>query len=229
MVKAHIADNLLYRHWNAWTPKTRSHLFVVGAKGGAPADLTPGATYDTPPGPFGGSEGYAFSPDGREMAFTAKDQGREDAWSTDLNIYTVPVTGGASTVITAANRGADANPVYSPDGKWIIYNSQEHPGYESDQGRLMAYNRSSHAIQRLAPTWDRNADSYAFTISGDAIYIQSMDGFRDKLFRLTRTGAGWSAQPQVVAGRKHDHRVLGGAEPQSVLDDRFEDRPDVGG
>ena len=200
MVKAHIADNLLYRHWNAWTPKTRSHLFVVGVNGGAPADLTSSATYDTPPGPFGGSEGYAFSPDGREMAYTAKDQGREDAWSTDLNVYTVSVTGGASTVITAANRGADANPVYSPDGKWIIYNSQQHPGYESDLGRLMAYDRASHAIQRLAPTWDRNADSYAFTRSGDAIYIQSMDGFRDKLFKLTRAGAGWSALPQVVVG-----------------------------
>ena len=199
MVKAHVADNLMYRHWNAWTPNTRSHLFVAGLSG-APADLTPGVTYDIPPGPFGGSEAYAFSPDGREVAYTAKDQAREDAWSTDLNVYVVPSAGGASTVITAANRGADANPVYSPDGRWIIYSSQEHPGYESDQGRLMAYDRSSHAIQRLAPTWDRNADSYAFTRSGDAIYIQSMDGFRDKLFRLTRTGAGWSALPQVVAG-----------------------------
>ncbi|HEX9250235.1 MAG TPA: hypothetical protein VF856_12085, partial [Gemmatimonadaceae bacterium] len=28
-VKAHIADNLLYRHWTEWTPATRSHLFVV--------------------------------------------------------------------------------------------------------------------------------------------------------------------------------------------------------
>ena len=41
-----------------------------------------------PPGPFGGSEGYAFSPDGKEIAYTAKDQGRADAWSTDINIYT---------------------------------------------------------------------------------------------------------------------------------------------
>ncbi|MDP9201859.1 MAG: DPP IV N-terminal domain-containing protein, partial [Gemmatimonadota bacterium] len=28
-VKAHIADNLLYRHWTEWTAPTRSHLFVV--------------------------------------------------------------------------------------------------------------------------------------------------------------------------------------------------------
>ena len=34
-------------------------------------------------------------------------------------------------------------------------------------------------------------------------------------------------QPQIVAIRKHDERILGGAEPQRVLGDRFEDRPDI--
>jgi Tol biopolymer transport system component len=29
-VKAHIADQLMFRHWNAWDEGTRSHLFVVG-------------------------------------------------------------------------------------------------------------------------------------------------------------------------------------------------------
>jgi dipeptidyl aminopeptidase/acylaminoacyl peptidase len=200
VVKAHVADDLLYRHWNAWSGGARSHLFVVPAGGGAPTDLTQGTRYDVPPGPFGGSEGYAFSPDGRELAYTAKDQGREDAWSTDINIYTVPVTGGAATVITRESRGADVNPVYSPEGKWIIYASQQRAGFEADLGRLMAYDRSSRTSQRLASGWDRNADSYFFTAAGDAIYIQTVDASRDKLFRLTRTDGGWSAVPQLVIG-----------------------------
>src|SRR3954463_15546677 len=33
-VKAHIAEQLLYRHWNAWDDATRSHLFVVPSDGG---------------------------------------------------------------------------------------------------------------------------------------------------------------------------------------------------
>src|SRR5258708_37781355 len=49
-VKAHVAEQLLYRHWTHWNDGKRSHLFVVPADGGsAPRDLTPGANYDVPP------------------------------------------------------------------------------------------------------------------------------------------------------------------------------------
>ena len=158
-VKAHVADNLLFRHWNAWDEGTRSHLFVVGARWRTtPRDLTPGAKYDVPPGPFGGSEGYAFSPDGREIAYTAKDQGRADAWTTDVNLYVVPVSGGTATVITKSNVGADQNPVYSPDGKYIAYGSQKRGGFESDRFRLMLYDRAKKTSTEALPTWDRNAD-----------------------------------------------------------------------
>ena len=184
-VKAHIADQLLFRHWNAWDEGTRSHLFVVSADGSGLRDLVPGARYDVPPGPFGGSEGYSFSPDGREMAYTAKDQGRSDAWSTDLNVYLVAVSGGAPTVITTANKGADQNPVYSPDGRFIAYASQRRAGFESDRWRLMLYDRSTKDVRELLPTWDRNADAYFFAPDMSAIYVSTTDASRDKLYRFT--------------------------------------------
>jgi dipeptidyl aminopeptidase/acylaminoacyl peptidase len=187
-VKAHIADQLLFRHWNAWDDGTRAHLFVVGADGGTPTDLTPTVTYDIPPGPFGGSEGYAFSPDGKELAYTAKDQGRADAWSTNLDIYTIPVSGGAPTDITADNKGADANPVYSPDGKYIAYQSQARAGFESDRQRLMLYDRSAHHASELLGSWDRNADGYLFTPDGTALIVSTTDRSRGKFYRVPVTG-----------------------------------------
>lgn len=185
-VKAHIADELMVRHWNAWDDGTRSHLFVVGVDGGGLRDLTPGATYDTPPGPFGGSEGYAWSPDGKEITYTAKDQGRENAWSTDLNLYEQPLAPGAKpTIITVANKGADANPIYSPDGKYVLYQSQARAGFESDRQRLMAYDRARHESHELLSSWDRNADAYLFTPDGKSILVTTTDASREKFYRVS--------------------------------------------
>lgn len=183
-VKAHVADQLMFRHWTAWDDGTRSHLFVVGMDAN-PTDLVPGAKYDVPPGPFGGSEGYAWAPDGRELAYTAKDQGRNDATTTDVNVYTIPSTGGTPRVITSKNRGADQNPVYSPDGRWIAYASQARAGFESDRWRLMVYERATGDARELLPTWDRNADGYFWAPDMKAIYVATTDAGRDKLFRFT--------------------------------------------
>lgn len=198
-VKAHIADQLLYRHWTAWDEGQRSHLFVVSADGGDPRDLIPGATYDVPPPPFGGSEAYAFSPDAKEIAYTAKDQGRNDATSTDLNIYVVPVAGGASSVITAANKGTDQNPIYTPDGRYIAYGSMARPGFEADRVRLMLYDRQTHSSRELLSAWDRNADGYWFAPDMSALYVASVDAGRSKLFRASLQKAIAGAPVAIVA------------------------------
>jgi dipeptidyl aminopeptidase/acylaminoacyl peptidase len=217
-VKAHIANSLLYRHWTAWSDGTRSHLYTVAVAGGTPIDLTAGADYDVPPPPFGGSEAYAWSPDGREIAYTAKDQHQADAWTTDLNLYVVRADGhGSAEVITAANRGADQNPVYSPDGRYIAYSSQARAGFESDRARLMLYDRAGKTSRELLPKWDRNADGYFFAPDMKTMYVATLDRGRDKLFRVALDGQAMAtATPApMIAERNnaafswsHDGRVV---------------------
>src|SRR5882762_4996961 len=122
-VKAHVAEHLLYRHWTHWNDGKRSHLFVAPADGSAaPRDLTPGANYDVSPDERSGPGDINFSPDGKEMCFTAVTD-KMEAISTNGDLFIVPVAGGEAKRITT-QPGFDGNPVYSPDGKYIAYHAQ---------------------------------------------------------------------------------------------------------
>lgn len=140
--KVRIYDGLMIRHWNTWDEGKRSHLFVVDVPGGEARDLTPKMEVNTPPAPFGGSSDYAWSPDGQELAFTAEPT-QHHAWSTNTDIWVVPVSGGEPKNITEANKGADGQPSYSPNGKWLAYVSQARAGFEADQGVLKILDRAN--------------------------------------------------------------------------------------
>src|SRR5205823_13505674 len=101
------------------------HLFVVPADGStAPRDLTPKADFDIPPDQRGGPEDINFSPDSKELAFVAV-RDKVEATSTNGDVCTVPVAGGAFACFTSANLAFDGNPVYSPDGRFIAYRAQQ--------------------------------------------------------------------------------------------------------
>ena len=205
-VKAHIADELLFRHWNAYDEGTRSHLFVVRPDGSDLRDLVPRARYDVPPAPFGGSEGYTISPDGREAAFSAKDAGRESAWSTDVNVYVVPIDGSRPPVaITAANRGADQNPVYSPDGRLLLYASQQRATFESDRWRLMAYDRAARRSREVAPRFDRWANGYIVLPDSRSVLVSTDERGRNVLYRLSLDSAARSTgAPQLILSGRNN-------------------------
>jgi dipeptidyl aminopeptidase/acylaminoacyl peptidase len=116
-----IYDSLMVRHWDAWSDGTRSHLFVRGvAASAASIDVTRGMNADTPSVPFGGPEEIAFAPDSRSLVFAAKILARasEEAWSTNFDLFQVPVDGSAKPRnLTADNPATDTRPKFSPDGK----------------------------------------------------------------------------------------------------------------
>ena len=169
-VKAHVAEHLLYRHWDHWQDDKRSHLFVAVADGSStPRDLTPGANYDVPPDMRGGPEDINFSPDSKEICYTAVTD-RVEAISTNGDLFVVPVAGGEAKQITT-QAGFDGNPVYSPDGKYIAYHAQLTPVYEADRWRLMRYERATGKIEELSVGFDRSVENLAWSADSQTVYF----------------------------------------------------------
>ncbi len=193
-VKAHIYDKLLYRHWNAWWDGKRSHLFVVPAKGGTPRDLTPAADYDVPPFTLGGPEAIAFSPDSREICFTANTD-KDEALSTNGDLFTVPASGTSAPTRITLNPADDWGPVYSRDGMWIAYRSQLQPGYEADRWRLMLYSRKNRKETNLTEDFDRSVESYAFAPDSKTIYFTAEDQGEMPIYSIASTPGN---SPKVV-------------------------------
>jgi len=187
-VKARIYDHLLYRHWVHWSEGKRSHLFVVAASGGTPRDVTPSADYDVPPDERGDANDFAFSPDSKELCFTAVTD-RPEAISTNGDLFLVSLSGGEPKRITT-NPGFDGHPAYSSDGRFIAYHSQKTPEYESDHWRLMLYDRASGAHTEIAESFDRNIDEIVWSPDSRKIFFTAVDEAEQPVYEVTAAAGG---------------------------------------
>ncbi len=185
-VKAHLTDRLLYRHWVEWRDVKRTHVFIVGSKGGEARDLTPG-DFDAPPYAVAGDVDYSFSPDSKELAYL-RNPDKVEAISTNSDIYIVPTAGGAAKNITVRNRGYEDSPTYTKDGKRILYRSQATAGFEADRWRLMSYNRATGVSSELLRGFDLNVEDVVLSPDGNSIYFTSSERGLNTIYKVASTG-----------------------------------------
>ena len=185
-VKAHTLGRLPYRHWNEWWETVRHHVFVTDVQSGATRDVTPGE-YDSPPH-FYEDGAIAFSPDSRELAFVSKRDAKDsEMWTTNHDVWTVPVAGGAARKLTS-NPAADMTPVYSPDGRWIVVRAQRRAGFEADRWYLDAYDRASGAKRTLFTTPDLSVDDFKFSPDGKTIWFIAVRNGTENLYTIPAAG-----------------------------------------
>lgn len=191
-VEVHVADDLYYRHWTSWADGRRTHILLLDARTGAVCkDLTPG-DFESPTFSLGG-RGFAFSPDGRELVYVSNHDA-DEASSTNADLWLVPVDGEVTPAtarnLTAANRGWDGAPLWSPDGRSIAYVSQATPGYESDLKRLALLDRATGATRCLTDreSFDFWVDDMRWTPDSQALVFEAQHHGRNPLFRVPAAG-----------------------------------------
>lgn len=196
-----LITDLNYRHWDEYVETIPHPFVAdVTADGiNEGKDIMQGEPYECPVKPFGGIEQLDWSKDSKLIAYTSrKKTGVEYAVSTDTDIYLYNIETGKTTNLckpegyvepkidptktmkTQAvnapdnlknNPGYDQNPQFSPDGKYIAWQSMARNGYESDRNRLCILNLSTAEKTYVTEKFDSNVDAFCWGADSKTLYF----------------------------------------------------------
>lgn len=173
---AHIANDLMFRHWDTWT-KSYSHIFIAEYDGKSlknDIDIMQGEKYDSPNKPFGGMEQICWSPDSKSVVYTCvKKFGKDYAVSTNSDLYQYDLETKKTLNRTEKNMGYDRNPVFSPNGDFLAWESMKRDGYESDKNRLFLMDMSTGDTKEYTGDFDQNVHGLVWDGAGENIYFIS--------------------------------------------------------
>jgi len=171
-----IVNDLMYKHWDEWV-QTVPHPFIVNFKDNKvenEIDILKGEPFESPMKPFGGIEQLAWSPDGKTVAYTCrKKTGKAYALSTNSDIYFYNLETKKTENKTAGMMGYDQNPTFSPNGKWLAWESMERDGYEADKNRLFIMNIQTGEKTDLSATFDQSSTGLTWSADSKSIYFVS--------------------------------------------------------
>lgn len=183
----------------------------------AGVDMLAGEPFECPMKPFGGVEQLDWSRDSKSIAYTCrKKKGVKYAVSTDSDIYLYDVAQGKTVknlckqegyvepeintsktlrnqpVNSAENMknnpGYDQNPKFSPDGKYIAWQSMAHDGYESDRNRICVYNLATGEKTYVTESFDSNAEDYCWMPDSKSIAFTGVWHGTINLYRTNLSG-----------------------------------------
>jgi dipeptidyl aminopeptidase/acylaminoacyl peptidase len=186
--KGRIITDLMYRHWDEWVD-SYSHVFIADYNENGLSnsiDIMKDEPYESPMKPFGGTEQITFTPDSKALVYTCrKKKGLQYSISTNSDLYYYDIKTKTTKNLTEGMMGYDTNPVYSPDGKWLTWESMEHDGYESDKNRLYAMNTETGEKTDFSADFDQNAHGLSWDDESKVLYFTSEYHGSIEIYKLT--------------------------------------------
>ena len=219
--------------------------FVIADNG---TDILEGEPFECPMEPFGGIEQLDWSKDSQSIAYTCrKKTGLLYSISTDSDIYLYnigtrktinlckpadyvePKVDPSKTLRHQAvnapenlknNPGYDQNPQFSPDGKYIAWQSMARDGYEADRNRLCIYTLATGEKRYVTEAFDSDVDAFCWSDDKDALiyftgvwhgtYNLYAINWKGELKQLTNEWADWGSLQPMNNGKqllmeRHSH------------------------
>jgi len=186
---ARIINNEFYRHWDHWVEKY-THIFMADMKNGSMVksgnDIMKGEKWESPVRPWGGMEQINWTVDGKNIAYCSrKKEGVDYATSTNADIYFYNVDTKKTENMTKGMMGYDFNMVFSPDGKYMAWESMEREGYEADQVRLTLMDLSTRKVKDITKDFDQNVSHLTWTPDSKSLYFISGWHATTEIYNIT--------------------------------------------
>ncbi len=138
-----------------------SHLFVIPADGGTARQLTDGDWNHS---------GVNWTPDGREILFTAlRVEDAEHEWR-QSDIYGVDVATGAIRQLTDRS-GPDSSPLSSPDGRHVIYVGNDLTTDTYITRKIFLMDRDGSNRRMIGGDFDRQPSGMIWASDGSGVYM----------------------------------------------------------
>ncbi|RYF95259.1 MAG: S9 family peptidase [Caulobacteraceae bacterium] len=177
-------------------------IYAVSAEGGAPRQLTSGASDNQGP--------LSWSRDGQKILFSSA---REAGWEHDpalVDLYELTVANGAVKRLTD-RVGPDLAPSVSPDGKLIAYLGFDDKKYAYHDTHLYVANADGSNPRRLAPELDRSVDDFRWSDDSRSLTFQYVDYGVTRLGRAEVSGKASPLAAFQLGGGGLDRPYSGGA------------------
>ena len=202
------------RDTEGYLRERRSHIYVFDVKEKTSVPVTRGPYDDADP---------AWSPDSQSIAFSSNRTPDADA-NRNTDIFVVAAKAAQTPRAVASDPRSAAHPVFSPDGRTIVFVSGGDPkDMWYAPGHLAAVSAGGGPATPLTAGLDRAVSRPRFSADGRWIYFLLEDGGNRHLARIP---AGGGAVERVVAGEREISAFDLGTKGEIVVLESQLDHPD---
>ncbi len=185
-VTARVTENVMYRFWDRWlTDGYYPRLFKVDISTRKVTDLMPNTNNF---GNMMGDIAYDISPDGKEIAISFNNT--QPPYSRmNFDIFLLPTDGsGLMTNITPNNPADDHNPVFSPNGNYIMYGRQTIYHFYADRVEMVIYDRQNKTHNNITSTIDLYCHDWVWSPDSRTVFFHAEHNAATALFSIPAKG-----------------------------------------
>ncbi len=199
---ARVIDTVRYQYDGKGIVETQyRHVFVVSAEGGTPRQLTQGHyNHDGP---------LSWAPDSGSLLFSANRHADHERETIEEDIFSVDIETGEMRQLTD-EPGAEANPVYSPDGRFIAFLKSRNEPVTYRNRRLAVMEADGSKRRSLTENLDASVSQPVWRQDSRGLYFR-YDQRADRRVALTKLDGKRSAVVSGLGGTTLGRPYLSGS------------------